>query len=171
MTSPLCRLVLVQGRRMAEAFPNFSFVSHSLREGNRLEIILTIDAGMSSPKRICPFQAQSAIAKAHFSRALPVRQAVASDLIMPGVTGRRCGFCCFSLGQCYFISRFIVCIWSGTSKGRPWRLCQSAIAAMFAVAVSVPVPPMTSAIVSKALCVSVLDLSTCETQYLVIISN
>ena len=137
--SPLRRLVLVQGRWMADAFPNFLFVIQSLREGNRLASISSMDVGISSPRRICPIQAHIAIASAHFSPALPVCQAVASDRILLGVTSGRCDFCCFSLGQCNFIAHSIVCIWRGTSNGRPWRFCQSAMVAMFAVAVPVPV--------------------------------
>jgi hypothetical protein len=170
-TSPLWRFVLVYGRRTADAFLNFSSVSHSLRQGSRLGIILSIDAGISSPRRICPIQAPIANASACFSRAFPVHQVMASKHIMPGVTGGHCGFCCFSLGQCKFIAHLMACIRVSISNGRPWRLCQSAMAAILAVAVPVPFPLMTSAIVSKALCVSVPDLSPCEIQYLVIISN
>ena len=140
--SPLWRFVLVQGKWMADAFLSFSFVIHSLREGSREGIISSIEVGISSPRRTCPIHAPSAIASAHFSRVFPERQAVASERIMPGVTGGRWGFCCFSLGQCNFIARFIVCICVGISKGRPWRLCQSAMAAILAVAVPVPVFPI-----------------------------
>jgi hypothetical protein len=65
----------------------------------------------------------------------------------------------------------MACIWAGISNGSPWRLCQSAMVAIFVVVVPVSLRPMLFAIVSETLCTSVPDLSTCETRYLVIISN
>jgi hypothetical protein len=90
---------------MADAFPSFLLVSHSLREGSRPAIISSTEACISLPSRIWLIQVHSAIASAHFSRAFPVRQTMVSERIMPGVTSGRWGLL-FILGSVQFYGAF-----------------------------------------------------------------